>query len=104
MSARELSELLAAGRAWAADDPDPVTRAEVEHLCAAAESGDADAAIELADAMAGMLEFGTAGLRGRLETLPRSSWVRAGGRPCCPGRCRRRCWPTPFATSEPMPA
>ena len=66
MSARELSELLAAGRAWAADDPDPVTRAEVEHLCAAAESGDADAAIELADAMAGMLEFGTAGLRGRL--------------------------------------
>jgi phosphomannomutase len=61
-----LSELLAAGRAWAADDPDPVTRAEVEHLCAAAESGDADAAIELADAMAGMLEFGTAGLRGRL--------------------------------------
>ncbi len=66
MSARELSELLAAGRAWAADDPDPVTRAEVEHLCAAAESGDADAATELADAMAGMLEFGTAGLRGRL--------------------------------------
>ncbi len=66
MSARELSELLAAGRAWAADDPDPVTRAEVEHLCAAAESGDADATIELADAMAGMLEFGTAGLRGRL--------------------------------------
>ncbi len=66
MSARELPELLDAGRAWAADDPDPVTRAEVEHLCAAAESGDADAAIELADAMAGMLEFGTAGLRGRL--------------------------------------
>ena len=31
---------------------------------AGAEAGDAAAAAELADAMSGMLEFGTAGLRG----------------------------------------
>lgn len=66
MSSPLLEDLLAAARAWAADDPDPQTRAELEGLCAAAESGDAAAAEELADAMAGMLEFGTAGLRGKL--------------------------------------
>ncbi len=61
-----LSDLLAAARAWAADDPDAVTRAELVGLADAAESGDAAAGAELADAMAGMLEFGTAGLRGKL--------------------------------------
>ena len=66
----DLTPLLAAARAWAADDPDPATRAEIEHLCAATENGDAEAALELADAMAGMLEFGTAGLRGRLGGGP----------------------------------
>ena len=35
-----LADLLAAARAWAADDPDAVTRAELEGLAAAAESGD----------------------------------------------------------------
>jgi phosphomannomutase len=64
------AELLATARAWALDDPDPVTRAEVESLADAAESGDARAATELADAMSGMLEFGTAGLRGRLGGGP----------------------------------
>ena len=65
-----LADLLAAARAWAADDPDAVTRAELDGLASAAESGDEAAAAELADAMAGMLEFGTAGLRGRLGGGP----------------------------------
>ena len=65
-----LVDLLAAARAWAADDPDPATRAELEGVADAAESGDAPAAAELADAMAGLLEFGTAGLRGRLGGGP----------------------------------
>jgi len=64
------ADLLAAARAWAADDPDPVTRAELDGLAAAAEGGDASAATELADAMSGLLEFGTAGLRGRLGGGP----------------------------------
>ena len=61
-----LTDLLAAARAWAGDDPDAVTRAELVGLADAAEAGDSAAAAELADAMAGMLEFGTAGLRGKL--------------------------------------
>lgn len=65
-----LDDLLAAARAWAADDPDPATRAELEGLVARTESGDEEAAAELADAMSGMLEFGTAGLRGRLGGGP----------------------------------
>ena len=69
-AAAPLADLLAAARAWAADDPDAVTRAELEGLAAAAEAGDEAAATELADAMAGMLEFGTAGLRGHLGGGP----------------------------------
>lgn len=65
-----LDDLLAAARAWAADDPDPATRSELEGLVARTESGDEEAAAELADAMSGMLEFGTAGLRGRLGGGP----------------------------------
>ncbi|MBD3785274.1 MAG: phospho-sugar mutase, partial [Micrococcales bacterium] len=66
----DLDSLLAAARAWAADDPDPVTRAELEQLAADAAGGDGAARDELADAMGGMLEFGTAGLRGRLGGGP----------------------------------
>ncbi|QKE85595.1 phospho-sugar mutase [Arthrobacter sp. NEB 688] len=65
----DLDTLLAAARAWAADDPDPATRAELEGLADRAGSDDA-AREELADAMSGMLEFGTAGLRGRLGGGP----------------------------------
>jgi phosphomannomutase len=65
-----LADLVAAARVWAADDPDPVTRAEVEELATLAEGGDDAAATELADAMSGLLEFGTAGLRGRLGGGP----------------------------------
>jgi hypothetical protein len=69
-AAAPLADLLAAARAWAADDPDAVTRAELEGLAAAAEAGDEAAATRLADAMSGMLEFGTAGLRGHLGGGP----------------------------------
>jgi len=53
-------ELTERVRAWAAQDPDPVTRAELEALL---EQGDS---AELADRFDGTLEFGTAGLRGEL--------------------------------------
>jgi phosphomannomutase len=69
-AAAPLADHLAAARAWAADDPDAVTRAELEGLAAAAEAGDEAAATRLADAMSGMLEFGTAGLRGHLGGGP----------------------------------
>jgi phosphomannomutase len=64
-------DLLARARAWAADDPDDVTRAEVEALVAAVEADPGgSAATDLADRFAGTLEFGTAGLRGALGGGP----------------------------------
>jgi len=56
-------DLLARARAWAADDPDPTTRAELEALL---DRDDDAARTELADRFDGNLEFGTAGLRGEL--------------------------------------
>ncbi|WP_328823457.1 phospho-sugar mutase [Metallococcus carri] len=50
--------------AWIADDPDPVTRQELSTLLRE------DAADELADRFSGLLEFGTAGLRGALGGGP----------------------------------
>jgi phosphomannomutase len=64
------AELLAASRAWMAQDPDPVTRTELDALVAAAEAGDGPAAAELAARFSGRLEFGTAGLRGELGAGP----------------------------------
>jgi phosphomannomutase len=58
--------LLDTARAWLAEDPDPDTAAELSALIAKAEAGHADAVAELADAFDGTLQFGTAGLRGRL--------------------------------------
>ncbi|HSD29306.1 MAG TPA: phospho-sugar mutase, partial [Vicinamibacteria bacterium] len=58
---------LAAARELLAEDPDPETRAELEALVLRAERGDAAARVDLADRMSGPLEFGTAGLRGRVE-------------------------------------
>ncbi len=58
--------LLDTARGWLAEDPDPATAAELSALLSRAEAGDADAAEELADAFDGTLQFGTAGLRGRL--------------------------------------
>lgn len=57
-------------RAWIAQDPDPVTRAELEAVVARAEAGDAGAAEDLESRFAGRLEFGTAGLRGELGAGP----------------------------------
>ncbi|MEP7089778.1 MAG: phospho-sugar mutase [Nocardioidaceae bacterium] len=72
-----MSELLARARAWAAEDPDPQTRAQLEDLLAQAASETwadtttgSGAAAALADAFDGRLEFGTAGLRGALGAGP----------------------------------
>ncbi|PZU46435.1 MAG: phosphomannomutase [Microbacterium sp.] len=60
------SPALDAARAWIAQDPDEVTRAELAPIIAAAETGDPDALADLDDRFGARLEFGTAGLRGRL--------------------------------------
>ena len=57
-------ELRTRAAAWAADDPDPATRAEAEALLA---TGDESA---LEERFATQLEFGTAGLRGKLGAGP----------------------------------
>ncbi|KZE89060.1 phospho-sugar mutase [Microbacterium sp. TNHR37B] len=59
-----------AARAWRDQDPDDVTRAELDALIDAAEAGDPAAAADLEDRFSGRLEFGTAGLRGRLGAGP----------------------------------
>ncbi len=59
-SLRGVTDLIERARAWAAEDPDPRTRAELERVI---ESGDT---ADLADRFDGTLEFGTAGLRGEL--------------------------------------
>jgi phosphomannomutase len=64
MSDETDASLLARARAWAAEDPDPATRAELEALIERGPS------TELADRFAGTLEFGTAGLRGALGAGP----------------------------------
>ncbi len=58
------ADLLERAGAWAAEDPDPVTRAELEALI------EERATAELADRFDGTLEFGTAGLRGALGAGP----------------------------------
>ncbi len=62
--------LLRRARRWQAEDPDQQSAAELGALIAAATAGDASAAAELADAFAGLLQFGTAGVRGRLGPGP----------------------------------
>jgi phosphomannomutase len=59
-----MDDLLARARAWAAEDPDPETAAEIEALVAARDLP------ELADRFSGMLAFGTAGLRGAMGGGP----------------------------------
>ena len=65
-----MTSLDAQVRAWIADDPDPHTRLELEGVLAAARAGDAAAEADLQDRFAGLLQFGTAGLRGALGAGP----------------------------------
>ena len=62
-----MSDLVADARAFLAEDPDPETRRELREILGRAEAGDETARRELTDRFSGPLEFGTAGLRGRVE-------------------------------------
>jgi phosphomannomutase len=55
---------------WIADDPDAATQEELRTVLLADTAGDTDAAADLADRFRGTLEFGTAGLRGRIGAGP----------------------------------
>ncbi|MGI6879203.1 phospho-sugar mutase [Microbacterium sp. gxy059] len=57
-------------RDWIAQDPDPVTRDELQEIVDGAVAGDEAAAAELEARFAGRLQFGTAGLRGALGAGP----------------------------------
>jgi phosphomannomutase len=74
-------DLLERATTWRDDDPDEVTRAELSAVLEAAGFGDAEAGADLADRFVGMLEFGTAGLRGAMGAGPnrmnRSTVIRA---------------------------
>lgn len=61
---QEQDDLTTRARAWLAEDPDPETAAE---LAALLDAGDTAA---IADRFSGMLQFGTAGLRGELGAGP----------------------------------
>ena len=59
--------LLEVATAWRDQDPDDETRAELDALITDAAAGDEDAVADLHDRFDTRLEFGTAGLRGRIE-------------------------------------
>jgi phosphomannomutase len=56
--------------AWLGEDPDPATAEELRVLLSRSDGGDASALRELAERFEGVLEFGTAGLRGVLGAGP----------------------------------
>ncbi len=62
--------LLDDARAWAAQDPDPVTSASLLELVRQVEDGVPAARQELEDSFRGTLQFGTAGLRAALGPGP----------------------------------
>ena len=62
-----METLFTTAQNWLNQDPDQETRAELEQLIAQAKAGKADAQAELANRFNGRLQFGTAGLRGRLQ-------------------------------------
>lgn len=55
---------------WLAQDPDNETQAELNQLLTDAKNGDTRAQKELQARFSGRLQFGTAGLRGRLQAGP----------------------------------
>ena len=64
------AELLDAAQAWVDDDPDHETRVELGAVLERAKQGEESALADLADRFSGMLEFGTAGMRGALGAGP----------------------------------
>jgi phosphomannomutase len=64
------ADLIARAALWRDDDPDEVTSAELDVLLAAVRSGDTEARSDLAERFSGMLDFGTAGLRGAMGAGP----------------------------------
>ncbi|HWD06564.1 MAG TPA: phospho-sugar mutase [Amycolatopsis sp.] len=64
------AELRDAATRWIADDPTSDTREELQRVLDRALAGEGEAIDELADRMAGPLEFGTAGLRGPVRAGP----------------------------------
>ncbi|RRN01713.1 phospho-sugar mutase [Bibersteinia trehalosi] len=61
-----MTTLFTTAQNWLAQDPDVETRVELEALLNQAQAGDTNAHKELAARFDGRLQFGTAGLRGRL--------------------------------------
>jgi phosphomannomutase len=70
VSTTATAALVERATAWRDDDPDEVTRAELDELLHRVAAGDATAEADLADRFSGLLEFGTAGLRGALGAGP----------------------------------
>ena len=62
--------LVALGEAWLASDPDPDTRSELQGVVQGAAAGVAGAESALIRMFSGILEFGTAGLRGPIGAGP----------------------------------
>ena len=70
MSLDALDPVIVAAREWSAQDPDAITKAQLDETIAAAEAGNAVAEAQLRDWFSARLEFGTAGLRGELGPGP----------------------------------
>ena len=68
--ARGSADVIARALAWADEDLDERTRTELQGTVDAARAHDPSALAEVADAFSSRLEFGTAGLRGRLGPGP----------------------------------
>ena len=71
----DIDTLRARAQRWLADDPDPISQAELRGVIDALPADGADpdtaaAVAELTDRMAGPLTFGTAGLRGPMRAGP----------------------------------
>lgn len=70
MNAPAGMDVLEQARTWLAQDPDAETRAELETLLVAAESGSEEALADLHARFDSRLQFGTAGLRGEIAAGP----------------------------------